>query len=138
MFKRGFSTIEFLSVISAAAVLGSVALPSFNIMQDRANELRAVAELTQLKPLVEQYYTSYGNYPRELSLKEINRIGTVYQKNLKDPFTGEFYRLTTFPGKPHYFVLISAGPDKRYSTIVANDRLLNIGDDILVTNQPEE
>lgn len=139
MFKKGFSTIELLSVISTVAVLSTVGLPVLEQLKASALELKVNGELNRLQPVVEKYYTRYGKYPEQLSQKQLLKLGDVYEVKLRDPFSGEEYRIETFASDQNkkYYVLYSTGQNGSAELIYTANRIINNGDDIFVTNLPE-
>lgn len=53
MFRKGYTTVELLTVISTIAVLASAMLPVYQVSVDQAKDL---------KVQVEKKYISYGGY----------------------------------------------------------------------------
>lgn len=63
---RGFTLVECMVVCAVAAVLMTLAVPSFKAQDWRAGRLDAVAALTQLQLVQEQHRNRHGLYASEL------------------------------------------------------------------------
>ncbi|HEU4457541.1 MAG TPA: type IV pilin protein [Methylibium sp.] len=64
---RGFSLIELLVALSAAAVLAGIALPSFSQALQRSRRIEAVTALMQLQLAQERWRSSHPGYADDLA-----------------------------------------------------------------------
>lgn len=62
-FRRAFTVIELLVVITVIAILIALLFPAFNAVQDQAKRTQAKNDLTQIATAVNAFYTEYGKYP---------------------------------------------------------------------------
>lgn len=60
---RAFTLIELLVVIVIIAVLGGLAFPVFQSVQNSAKKTQAKNDVTQIVTAVNAFYTEYGKYP---------------------------------------------------------------------------
>lgn len=65
--KRGFTLIELLTVMAILAILSSISFGVFKGVQSSQNRAKAKAELAVLSQALEQYKSSYGDYPWTVS-----------------------------------------------------------------------
>lgn len=63
---RGFTLIELMIVVTVVAVLGAIALPSYNEYIRRGHRADARAGLLQARQWLERAATANGVYPRQL------------------------------------------------------------------------
>lgn len=61
--RRAFTLIELLVVIAIIAVLGGLAFPVYQSIQDSAKKTQAKNDVTQIVTAVNAFYTEYGKYP---------------------------------------------------------------------------
>ena len=61
--EQGFTLIELLVVIAIIAVLLGLAFPVFQGVLDRARNVQAKNDVTQIVTAVNAFYTEYGKYP---------------------------------------------------------------------------
>jgi prepilin-type N-terminal cleavage/methylation domain-containing protein len=61
--SAGFTLIELLVVIVIIAVLGGIAFPVFQSVQNSAKKTQAKNDVTQIVTAVNAFYTEYGKYP---------------------------------------------------------------------------
>jgi prepilin-type N-terminal cleavage/methylation domain-containing protein len=64
--QRGFTLIEVLTVVAILSVFASVIYALGVKAQARANDVRRIADLTQVKTSLELYYNDYRSYPNTL------------------------------------------------------------------------
>jgi len=62
-YKKGFTIIELVIVISVLIVLIGITVPRMKGMQDQSKITKAKGELSTLQAAVESYYSFTGNYP---------------------------------------------------------------------------
>lgn len=63
LWKKGFTLIELMVVISIIALLSSIILSSLKSAKDKANIISAVQSFQELQKATELYYSNYGAYP---------------------------------------------------------------------------
>lgn len=117
MFKKAFTLIEILAVISVLGILIALAIPRFAGMQQNANLTKAQGEIQTITTAVESYYSFNPNKvypPTTVSLQStylINASPQVLTKVIYDPFgataTTEYNYLGSANGK--YYVIWSVG-----------------------------
>ncbi len=61
--EQGFTLIELLVVIAIIAALLGLAFPVFQGVLDRARNVQAKNDVTQIVTAVNAFYTEYGKYP---------------------------------------------------------------------------
>jgi prepilin-type N-terminal cleavage/methylation domain-containing protein len=61
--RRAFTLIELLVVISIILILGGLAFPAFQSVQNSARNTQAKNDLVQIVTAVNAFYTEYGRYP---------------------------------------------------------------------------
>ena len=61
--EQGFTLIELLVVIAIIAALLGLAFPVFQGVLDRAKNVQAKNDVTQIVTAVNAFYTEYGKYP---------------------------------------------------------------------------
>ncbi|MDO9073958.1 MAG: type IV pilin protein [Rubrivivax sp.] len=93
---RGFTLVECLTVCAVVAVLATVAWPAWRDHSLRAARLDAVAALTRLQGVQEQYRSLHGLYAAELSvLRGVAPVSDQGRYRLALERTGpESYRAT--------------------------------------------
>ena len=93
---RGFTLVECAVVCAVAAVLGAVALPSYQGQALRAARLDAVHALTRLQTVQEQYRSLHGLYAGEMIvLRGVQPLSDQGRYTLALVLTGpESYRAT--------------------------------------------
>jgi prepilin-type N-terminal cleavage/methylation domain-containing protein len=65
----GFTLIELLVVIAIIIVLAGLLYPAYNAVQNQAKRTQAKNDLTQIVTAVNAYYTEYGKYPIDTTVK---------------------------------------------------------------------
>lgn len=66
IFKKGFTLIEIITVISIIILLMSLLFPALNKAREQAKEQKARAMISSLEVAVNMYYTDSGKYPDTL------------------------------------------------------------------------
>jgi prepilin-type N-terminal cleavage/methylation domain-containing protein len=61
--QRGFTIVELLIVIVTIAVLAAIVIVSYSGIQQRAQQGKIQADLTNAQKLLDTYYGQYGTYP---------------------------------------------------------------------------
>lgn len=99
---RGFTLVESLTVCAVVAVLATVAWPAWQGHSLRAARLDAVAALTRLQGVQEQYRSQHGLYAAELSvLHGVSPVSDQGRYALALERTGpESYRATALAQGP--------------------------------------
>ena len=59
--QRGFTMVELLVVIAIIGILASIALISYNNVQNKAKDKAAISEMTQLRSQAQVYYDDNTN-----------------------------------------------------------------------------
>lgn len=77
---RGFTLVDVTVTLAVAAILGSVALPSYQAQLARARRTEAIVGLTQLQAAQEQFRARHGSYaPRLDALRGVMPRGDNYE-----------------------------------------------------------
>lgn len=138
-YKKGYTIIESLGVLSMIGVMASVSLPSFLAIKKEAQATKAEAEVKVLQTIVERYRTIHQKTPSDLDLAKFNNNINITGQQITDPFneTG-LYQLET--GKTtrnkEYYIIYSTGNNQKKDFYILNDQVYLDGDDILATNLP--
>jgi type II secretory pathway pseudopilin PulG len=66
--RRGFTLLEILAVISIVIVLLGLVIGLSSVVNEKAAESRAMADLEVLKKLVDDYRFEHGDYPADLGM----------------------------------------------------------------------
>ncbi len=80
----GFSLLELMIVVSIAAILVTLAVPSFQKSSLKAREAALKQNLFTMRSILDQFYADRGNYPS--SLEELVTEQYIRQIPI-DPFT---------------------------------------------------
>ncbi|GJL61459.1 MAG: type II secretion system pseudopilin OxpG [Nitrospirales bacterium] len=84
MHKDGFTLLELLIVVAIAAILITLAVPSFQTSSTKAKEAALKQNLFTMRSLIDQFYADRGKYPA--TLEEL--VAEHYIRELPiDPFT---------------------------------------------------
>src|SRR5206468_12107929 len=67
--SAAFTLIELLVVIAIIAILVGLLFPAFRAVQNQAKRTQAKNDLTQIVTAVTGYYTEYGKYPIDTTVK---------------------------------------------------------------------
>ena len=94
MIKKGFTLIELLIVMSVISVLVSIAIPSFQGMQNEAKKIKAFSNLKTIKLAVEAYCAKAGQYPAVWG-----PLGATFENDITLPPYGGTV-ITTVPTDP--------------------------------------
>jgi len=82
--KGGFTLLELLIVVAIAAILITLAVPSFQTSSTKAKEAALKQNLFTMRSLIDQFYADRGQYPP--TLEEL--VTEHYIRELPmDPFT---------------------------------------------------
>ena len=82
--KSGFTLLELLIVVSIAAILITLAVPSFQKSSIKAKEAALKQNLFTLRSLLDQFYADTGHYPESLE----TLVSEQYIREIPvDPFT---------------------------------------------------
>ena len=112
LWKKGFTIIELLIVITVIAILIGIALPRFRGIQEEGNSAKARGELRTLQSAVESYNMHQGSLPATLDelTKDTTKPNIVGSVLPTDPFkSGSNYGYAMSPSK-QYYVMYSVGP----------------------------
>lgn len=103
---RGFTLLEVLLILLLLAIFVAVTVQAYNIMKQRANIERAIADIKGIEIAIEHYYISHGHqYPQSL-----DELGM----DLKlDPW-----------GNSYQYLNISSLPDQGDSPLARKDKNL--------------
>ncbi|MEK7579588.1 MAG: type II secretion system protein [Patescibacteria group bacterium] len=100
--ERGFTLVELLVVIAIIGVLATLLLLQLGGARGKARDTKRIADLTQLRTAVEQYFDdNSGTYPA-VSLYDVSDplkayIGTGKMANTTDPLDQVQYGYSTAP-----------------------------------------
>ncbi len=67
--EHAFTLIELLVVIAIIIILAGLLFPAFSGVQEQARRTQAKNDLTQIVTAVNAYYTEYGKYPIDTTVK---------------------------------------------------------------------
>nr|WP_294867511.1 prepilin-type N-terminal cleavage/methylation domain-containing protein [uncultured Pseudogulbenkiania sp.] len=83
-YRRGFTLIELMVVMSIIALLLTIAVPRYLSSLERSKEAVLHSDLTTLREAIDKYYGDRAKYPDTLD----ELVSSKYLRNLpKDPFT---------------------------------------------------
>lgn len=154
--QRGFTLIELLMVIAIIGVLSSVVLATVNVAREKARIANAVAQIRQLRTVVELYVNDTGQSPPACGLSctsstdaYLNALGVTGWRgpyiaggvwDLKHPWGGHFtidlFDLTGDSTPDIYFFLDEDAPGTNAnnntgviptSSLIAIDKMLDDG-----------
>lgn len=112
-YKKGFTFIELLVVISIISLLASIILASLNAVRIKARDSKRIQEIIQLRTAMELYYDTNGTYPPTLNENSgydlsylpagspnfiPSLVPSFITENLKDPFNTDNYHAYHYLG----------------------------------------
>lgn len=93
--NRGFSLVEMLIVVAILTTLITLILPNFVTVRQKGQDSRRRLDLEQIRSALEQYRSTNGYYPTELSTLT---TPVVYISTLPtDPTPTNTYQFTPLP-----------------------------------------
>ncbi len=107
-FRRGFTIIELLIVMSVISILIAFLLPTFSKVQERSKEMAVKSIAHNVKVAVESYNMVNETYPiaSNISLRNLYEnyliVADVANSIPKNPFTGKEYQDSDVSGKIVY------------------------------------
>jgi len=113
-FRRGFTLIEMLIVVTIIGILVTLAQPSFNRAVTAAKEATLKENLFVLRDVIDQFYADNTKYPTALT--ELVEKGYIRQVP-KDPITGSAESWVVVPatdeqGQPVGVFDVKSGSDR--------------------------
>ena len=113
-FRRGFTLIEMLIVVTIIGILVTLAQPSFNRAVTAAKEATLKENLFILRDVIDQFYADNTTYPTALT--ELVEKGYIRQVP-KDPITGSAETWAIVPatdeqGQPVGVFDVKSGSDR--------------------------
>jgi len=63
MYKRGFTLVELMIVITIMAILATIAVMSFSRVQKQARDIKRKAEVKTIRDALQGYYVERGSFP---------------------------------------------------------------------------
>jgi general secretion pathway protein G len=113
-FRRGFTLIEMLIVVTIIGILVTLAQPSFNRAVTAAKEATLKENLFILRDVIDQFYADNTKYPTALT--ELVEKGYIRQVP-KDPITGSAETWVAVPaadeqGQPVGVFDVKSGSDR--------------------------
>ena len=146
--QHGFTLVEIIIVISVIAILVTIAVPTFQGMQQEGQISKSESELQTLKTAILSYKRHNGSYPSNIAVDLTSVISKILTQILEDPFKTDTittsntygYITGTDASFGDYFVIYSKGPDGTVATTwsAANDRaeIAASADDVAGSNAP--
>jgi len=107
MFKKGFTLVEILIVISIIGLMTGLMMPNIAGAQIKAKEAGVRAAMHTMQTALETYNIDYFTYPTgsKLTIYELSQImmdGDYLRKVPLNPFTGSSYSATDDSGQIYY------------------------------------
>jgi prepilin-type N-terminal cleavage/methylation domain-containing protein len=104
--ENGFSLIELVIVIAITAILGTIAVPAFNAIQNRAKETALKSSAQALQVGIEAYAMATGRYPAtdtaiDALIQDL-KANAALDKSIQNPFTGANCTASDSSGKITY------------------------------------
>lgn len=107
LFKKGFTLVELLVVMSIIGVLAALAVGSFRTAQMRGRDATRKSDLKQISHALELFYADYGRYPDASS----GRISACsYNPTLGTGSSCSWGTSEFTDGKTVYFKVLPADP----------------------------
>jgi len=138
MFRKGYTLVELIAVISVVGTLASIATPAFASLATYAKNIKAGSEVKTLQAVVEKYRVERGSLPERLDLSKLSQEINITRKNIYDPYKAgkEFYdlqKISLSDGSETY-VIFSKGQNGVLDLKVQNGEIIEIGDDIVASD----
>ena len=65
--QLGVQLIELVTVLAIIAILGTIAVPSYNLIMDRAHNSEAEVDIRSIEQAIERFYVSNNRFPDTLA-----------------------------------------------------------------------
>lgn len=91
MKQAGFSLIELMLTIAIIGLLASIALPNFQLLQERVHQIEAKSDLSGVYTAEQSFYAEFSSYTTEFDQLALNFSGSMMYEltfNGFDPYTG--------------------------------------------------
>lgn len=138
-YKKGYTIIESLGVLSMIGIMASVSIPSYLSVKKAAQFTKAEAEVKVLQTIVERYKTINQRLPEGLDLSTFNTNINITGQTINDPFkencSYELETGKTVAGK-EYYIIYSSGDNRKKDFYLHQDQIYLQGDDIIASNLP--
>lgn len=101
--SKGFTLVELLVVIAIIGILSTLLLLQLNVARSKARDTKRIADITNLRTAVEQYYDDNGaKYPTSpLTFADLSRYLTGSTLPV-DPLSGNAYYYAVDATRTHY------------------------------------
>lgn len=109
---RGFSLLELMLVLVIIGALMAMAAVNLIGQGERAKIKTTTTSMQTISGVLKQYQLEHSAYPQTIEVLVTGKY--LDPKSLKDSFDSAFYYKA--PGRSQGYDLISAGPDKQFST----------------------
>jgi len=77
----GVQLIELVIVVAIVAILGAIAVPSYNLIMDRAHNSQAEVDIKSIEQAIERFYVSNNRYPDTLTEIGFNNFPDPWNNN---------------------------------------------------------
>ena len=117
--QLGVQLIELVTVLAIIAILGTIAVPSYNLIMDRAHNSQAEVDIRSIEQSIERFYVSNKRLP--------NTLAEIGFNNYLDPWDNNYQYLRIYganlPGKG------SLRKDKNLNPVNTDYDLYSMGKD---------